>query len=77
MIALLKSLWHSLCPADDLTPREIELAERLAAAEKAGHIHISRDGVVSVNFDHPEVIAGFCHNMKTVAALGKGSTDET
>lgn len=77
MIALLKSFWRSLCPADDLTPRERKLAQWLADAEKAGHIHLSRNGAVSLNLDNPEVIAQSSHNLKAVATLVREGTDET
>ncbi|ENC6006591.1 hypothetical protein ABKW76_004795, partial [Salmonella enterica] len=41
----------------DLTPRQQRLADELRKAEKEGRIHIDRDGLVSVNLEHPDVKA--------------------
>lgn len=41
----------------DLTPRQQRLADELRKAEKEGRIHIDRDGLVSVNPEHPDVKA--------------------
>lgn len=54
---IIKWLRGLLTPESNLSPSEKRLADALHAAWVDGRIIVSDDGVVSPNWDHPDVIA--------------------
>ncbi|EHM9717018.1 hypothetical protein KF397_005077 [Salmonella enterica subsp. enterica serovar Oranienburg] len=66
----LRWFWSLLFDDDpDLTPHQQWLADELRKAEKEGRIHIDRDGLVSMNPEHPDVKAKMQAQIDALAQM--------